>query len=114
MWKQRRLLSTRTRRRLAATARRAATYRGGPSRYSLLLQDRAAAASEELLDVALILERAGELDASWMREAHKLLTDGCGSPLYNPDIHVSELWATLYYLRISREPAGKLPVRAPG
>jgi hypothetical protein len=49
-----------------------------------------------------------------MREANKLLTDGCGSPLYNPDIHVSELWATLYYLRISREPAGKLPVRAPG
>jgi hypothetical protein len=90
MWKQHRLLSTRTRRRLAAAAR------------------------EELLDIALILERAGELDASWMREAHKLLTDGCGSPLYNPDIHVSELWATLYYLRISRELAGKLPVRAPG
>jgi hypothetical protein len=79
-----------------------------------LLENRAAAASEELLDIALILERAGELDASWMREANKLLTDGCGSPLYNPDIHVSELWATLYYLRISREPAGKLPVRAPG
>jgi hypothetical protein len=30
---------------------------------------------------------------------HKLLTDRCESPLFNPDIHVSELRATLYYLR---------------
>ena len=29
----------------------------------------------------------------------KLLTDGCESPLYNRDIHMSELRAALYYLR---------------
>ena len=49
-----------------------------------------------------------------MLETHKLLTDGCDSPLYNRDIHVSELWATLYYLRVGREIAGKSPTEAPG
>jgi hypothetical protein len=114
MWKQRRLLSRRTRRRLAAGARRAATCGPRPSRHTLLLHDRAAAVKEELLEIALILEHADDLEASWVFETHKLLTDGCESPLYNRDIHVSELWATLYYLRIAREPAGKFPVRAPG
>jgi hypothetical protein len=108
------LLGRRTRRRLAASARRAATCGPRPSRYTVLLHDRAAAAKEELLEIALALEYAGDLDASWISETRKLLTDGCGSPLYNPDIHVSELWATLYHLRVGHELAGKFPVQAPG
>jgi hypothetical protein len=111
MWKQRRLLSRRTRRRLADGARRAATRAAKPSRYTVLLNDRAAAVKDELLEIALILEHADDLDASWVFEAHKLLTDGCDSPLYNREIHVSELWATLYYLGVRRKPAGTLPAR---
>lgn len=114
MWKQRRLLSSPSRRRLAASARRAATCGPRPSRHTVLLQDRAAAVKEELLEIALMLECADDLEVSWVSETHKLLTDGCDSPLYNRDIHVSELWATLHYLRSGREPAGKFPVRAPG
>jgi len=114
MWKRRRLLGRRTRRRLAASARRAAGCGSRPSRHTVLLHERAAAVKEELLEIALVLEHAGDLDASWISETRKLLTDGCDSPLYNRDIHVSELWATLYYLRVGREPAGKFPVLAPG
>jgi hypothetical protein len=40
--------------------------------------------------------------ASWVLAIKKLLTDGCTSPLYNRDVHISELWATLYYLRRGR------------
>jgi hypothetical protein len=64
-----------------------------------LLQDRAAAVRDELLEIALMLEHADPIDASWVSAIHKLLTDGCESPLYNRDIHISELRATLYYLR---------------
>jgi len=114
MWKQRRLLSRRSRRRLAASARRAATRAPGRSRHTILLHDRAAAVKQELLEVALILESADDLDASWILETHKLLTDGCDSPLYNRDIHVSELWATLYYLRVGHDRAREFPAQAPG
>jgi len=58
---------------------------------------------DELLEVAWILEHADDLDASWVLTIHKLLTDGCESPLYNRDVHISELLATLYYLRGGRE-----------
>jgi hypothetical protein len=34
-----------------------------------------------------------------MAELHSLLADGCDSPLYNSEIHVSELRATLYWVR---------------
>ena len=37
------------------------------------------------------------------RKESRLLTDGCESPLYNPDVHISELLATLHYLRGGRE-----------
>ncbi|MBV8221566.1 MAG: hypothetical protein JO325_24130, partial [Solirubrobacterales bacterium] len=73
-----------------------------------MLHNRAAAVKAELLGLALTLERADDLDVSWLSETHKLLTNGCDSPLYNPDIHISELWATLYYLQVGRAPAGKL------
>ncbi|HTP22765.1 MAG TPA: hypothetical protein VMJ65_24380 [Solirubrobacteraceae bacterium] len=65
----------------------------------MLLSDRVAAVRTELLEIAVMLEGVDDLDATWIRTVDKLLTDGCESPLYNPDIHISELQATLYYLR---------------
>jgi hypothetical protein len=94
-----RLLADRERRRLASSLRRAASCVSTPSRHTVLLPDRAAAVRDELLELALILEHSGDLDASWVSAVHKLLTDGCESPLYNSEIHISELRATLYYLR---------------
>jgi len=54
-------------------------------------------------EIALVLEHADDLDASWVLAIHKLLTDGCESPLFNPDVHMSELRATLFYLRAAPE-----------
>jgi hypothetical protein len=101
--KARRLLGSRKRRSLAASARRAATYTSTGSRRTVLLADRVAAVRDELLEIALMLEHADDLDASWVFAVHKLLTDGCDSPLFNRDIHISELRATLFYLRRGRE-----------
>jgi hypothetical protein len=67
-----------------------------------LLTDRVAAVRDELLEVALIVEHRDDLDPSRMAALHRLLTDGCESPLYNRDVHISELRATLYYLRGER------------
>jgi hypothetical protein len=103
--RQRRLVSARTRRSLAASARRAATSAPVRSRHTVLLVDRAAAVRDELLELALILEHADHRDASWVFAIRKLLTDGCESPLYNRDVHMSELRAALYYLR--REPQSR-------
>lgn len=100
--KQQRLLSRRQRRKLAVSVRRAATCDSARSRHAVFLPDRAAAVRDELLEIALILEHDDDLDATWVLAIHKLLTDGCESPLYNRDIHVSELRATLYYLRGER------------
>ena len=93
-----RLLAARQRRRLASSLRRAANCVATPSRHTVLIPDRVAAVRDELLELALILEHSGALDASWVLAVHKLLTDGCKSPLYNSEIHISELRATLYYL----------------
>lgn len=101
--KKQRLLTSRKRRSLAASLRRAATRESTPSRLTVLLQDRVAAVRDELLEVAHTLEHADDLDASWVFAVHKLLTDGCESPLYNRDIHPSELRATLYFLRSQRK-----------
>jgi hypothetical protein len=101
--KKRRLLSGRNRRRLVASLRRAATYDSTESRRTVLLVDRVAAARNALLEIATVLEHADDLDPCWVSAIHRLLTDGCESPLYNRDVHVSELLATLYYLRGGRE-----------
>jgi hypothetical protein len=89
----------RRRRRLVAGLRRAANSIPTRSRHTALLQDRVATVRHELLELALILEHSDDLDASWIFAIHRLLTDGCESPLYNREIHISELRATLYYLR---------------
>ena len=69
------------------------------SRRQPLLCDRAAAVRSELLGIAAILERAQCPDPASSAVLHQLLANGCDSPLYNPEIHVLELRATLYGVR---------------
>jgi hypothetical protein len=98
-----RRVSARKRRRLVESLRRAANHR--PSRdparrrFQVLIGERVHLVRSDLLEIATLLERAAEPDPECVRTLHRLLTDGCESPLYNPDIHPSELRATLYYLR---------------
>jgi hypothetical protein len=98
-----RRLSPRTRRRLIASLKRAANHRPArdPARRRLqvLLDDRVASVRADLLEIAAALECASEPDPECVRTLHGLLTDGCESPLYNPEVHLSELRATMYYLR---------------
>ena len=68
-------------------------------RRQALLHYRAAAVRTELLEIAVTLERAHTPDPACVATLHELLANGCDSPLYNPDIHVSELRATLHYVR---------------
>jgi hypothetical protein len=84
---------------LRRTANRAVDPHPVSRRRELLLSDRGAAVRGELLDIAGMLERAKDPDPRCVAELHRLLSDGCESPLYNPDVHVSELHATLYYVR---------------
>jgi hypothetical protein len=65
----------------------------------LLRADRVAAVRAELLELALLVELAKAIDPDCWRELNRLLTSGCDSPLYNPEIHMSELRATLFFLR---------------
>ena len=101
--KRQRLLSMRARQRLAANVRRAANCGPIQSRHAVLLRDRVAVVRDQLLELANMLEQGGDVDGSWMADVHRLVTDGCGSPLYNRDVHVSELQATLYYLLDARK-----------
>ncbi len=68
-------------------------------RRQALLHYRAAAVRSELLEIATTLERAPNPDPACVATLHELRANGCDSPLYNPDIHVSELRATLDYVR---------------
>ncbi len=65
----------------------------------LLLVGRVAEVRDDLLEVADLIERAATADPSCLAEVRRLLTSGCDSALYNPDIHVSELHASMYFLR---------------
>ncbi|MGZ4192875.1 MAG: hypothetical protein ACXVRW_10530 [Solirubrobacteraceae bacterium] len=53
----------------------------------------------ELLEVAALLEQAPRVDPDCIAELLRLLTSGFDSPLFNSEIHPSELKATLYFLR---------------
>ena len=68
-------------------------------RRQALLHYRVAAVRADLLEIAATLERAQNPDPACVATLHELLANGCDSPLYNPDIHVSELRATLYSVR---------------
>ncbi|HEX4010539.1 MAG TPA: hypothetical protein VHX62_11045 [Solirubrobacteraceae bacterium] len=80
---------------IAARAGRGVTAR----RNEVLLYHRAAAVRHELLELAALLESAEAPDQRCVAALHTLVTSGCDSPLYNWDIHESELRATLYYAR---------------
>jgi hypothetical protein len=66
-----------------------------------LLHYRAAVVQTELLEIAAALERAQNPAPAAVATLHELLANGCDSPLYNADIHVSELHATLHYIRVA-------------
>ena len=69
-------------------------------RSGLLLGDRVVAVQAELLEIAELLERSDRPDAQAVTAVRRLLTDGLQSPLYNRDVHPSELLATLYFARL--------------
>jgi hypothetical protein len=83
----------------AAVARATASGRV-VRRSGLLLCDRVVAVRAELLEVAELLERAERPDADAVRAVRGLLVDGLQSPLFNRDVHPSELLATLYFVRV--------------
>lgn len=101
--KDARLRSARNRRMLASWLRRTAQHTQQPHpltrRRETLLHYRVAAVRTDLLEIAAILEHAHDPDPECVTELHELLANGCDSPLYNADIHVSELHATLHYVR---------------
>lgn len=68
-------------------------------RHDLLLHDRVTAVRTDLLEIAVMLERSDDPDPGCVAALHDLVSDGCESPLYNPEVHVSELRATLYFAR---------------
>jgi hypothetical protein len=96
-------VNPRERRRLVSWLRLTAS-RTQPShpvcrRRELLLYDRVAGVRGDLLELAALLEQADDPDPACVSELRRLLRDGCQSPLYNRDVHTSELRATLYYTK---------------
>jgi hypothetical protein len=100
-WRKRR--ADRKRRVLIKWLRRTANYtdlrQPFARRRQTLLSHRAGAVRSELLQIAAALEHTHDPNPSSLIELHQLLANGCDSPLYNPDIHISELHATVHYLR---------------
>ena len=85
---------------LRRTANRAVEPHPIVRRRHALLHYRVAAVRTDLLEIATTLERSVDPDPGCIATLHRLLADGCDSPLYNPDIHVSELRATLHHVRV--------------
>jgi hypothetical protein len=113
-----RLVSPRSRRRLAQWLRETARDANDPNPIrrwqSVLLHYRAAAVRTELLEIAALLEQARDPDVDCVAAVRELLRDGA-SPLYHPGVHVSELYITLDSIRAGlalqvgdhRSPAGE-------
>lgn len=101
--KRARLTSAHSRRVLAKWLRRTANCTRPRHRLARtpepLLHYRAAAVRADLLELAAMLEHTLNVDPDRIATLQDLLANGCDSPLYNPDIHISELHATLHYLR---------------
>lgn len=53
----------------------------------------------DLIELADLLERADDPDPECVATLRELLRNGCDSPLYNADLHISELRARLYFAR---------------
>jgi hypothetical protein len=102
-WRQRR--AEHRRRVIVHWLRRTANRADEPDpivrRRQPLLHYRAAAVRTELVEITAALERAQNPDPASVATLRELLADGCNSPLYNPDIHVSELHATLHHVRVA-------------
>jgi hypothetical protein len=102
-------VSPRTPRRLVASLRKLASReppRGGTRRrFEVLLHERVALVRADLLEIAELLAQATNPEPWCVTELHRLLTDGCESGLLNPDVHPSELRASVYYVH-SRLTAG--------
>jgi hypothetical protein len=96
-------VSGRKRRALVAWLRRVAAHTIDRDpirrRFEVLLPDRVAGVRADLLELADLLETTHAPDPACVADLYRLLSDGCGSPLYNADVHISELRATLYYAR---------------
>ena len=101
--KQARLTSARNRRILAKWLRRTANRTHHPRPLTRtpepLLQYRVSAVRTDLLEIAATLEHTQRPDPARVTALRDLLANGCDSPLYNADIHISELYATLDYIR---------------
>jgi hypothetical protein len=101
--KRARLTSARNRRTIARWLGRAAKHDHEPHpfarRRETLLHDRVAAVRADLLEITAMLECAPDPDRASIAALRDLLADGCDSPLYNSDVHMSELIATLHYIR---------------
>jgi hypothetical protein len=98
-----RLISARNRRTIARSLRYAAKHDYEPHpfarRRETLLHYRVAAVRGDLFEIAAMLECTPDPDPASVAALRDLLADGCDSPLYNPDIHISELIAILHYAR---------------
>jgi hypothetical protein len=79
---------------LCRVARHAAP-RARRRRHELLLISRAAAVRTELLEAAALVRSSNDPDPECIADLHTLLTSGCDSPLYNPDVPAQQLQATL-------------------
>lgn len=79
---------------LRSVARRANTHERG-RRYEILLRERAIAVRPQLLEVAAALGRVAHPEPDTLQTLRWLLTDGCTSPLYNPDVPAAQLPAIL-------------------
>lgn len=101
--KQARLISAHNRRVLARWTRRTAHRTGELHPFArhrqALLGYRVAVVRTDLLEIAALLERAYQPNPACIAALRNLLANGCDSPLYNTDIHPSELHATLDYVR---------------
>jgi hypothetical protein len=97
------LLGTRNRLTIARWLRRTANrvVDADPlgRRREVLLCGRVAVVRTDLLALADLLERTEDPDPDSVEALRALLRNGCDSPLYNADVHMSELRAALYYLR---------------
>jgi hypothetical protein len=110
-WCQRRRrppVSSRERRMLVRWLRRTANHRFDQHplarRRETLLEDRVAAVSGDLLEIAALLERTRNPNPACVAALRDLLASGHNSPLYNESLHPSELRASLYYSRLMASP----------
>jgi hypothetical protein len=88
---------------LRSVARRSHTA-ARARRYDVLLYERAAAVRPQLLQSAATLDRVTHPQPETLETLRWLLTDGCSSPLYNPDVPAAQLPAALDRIQAELDP----------